>query len=90
VSAQVEDAEDMVDEAIVEHAAAKDLIKQLQEMEPDDELFDAKVKVLGEQVDHHVEEEEKEMFAKVKKSGLDLLALGQEMAMRKQELMDTL
>jgi len=90
VSAQVEDAEDMVDEAIVEHAAAKDLIKQLQEMEPDDELFDAKVKVLGEQVDHHVEEEERDMFAKVKKSGLDLLALGQEMAMRKQELMDTL
>jgi hypothetical protein len=80
----------MVEEAIVEHAAAKDLIKQLQEMEPDDELFDAKVKVLGEQIDHHVEEEEKEMFAKVKKSGLDLLALGQEMAMRKQELMDTL
>jgi hemerythrin superfamily protein len=90
VSAQVEDAEDMVDEAIVEHAAAKDLIKQLQEMEPDDELFDAKVKVLGEQIDHHVEEEEKEMFPKVRKSGLDLLALGQEMAMRKQELMDTL
>jgi hemerythrin superfamily protein len=90
VREQVEDAGDMVDEAVVEHAAAKDLIKQLREMEPDDELFDAKVKVLGEQIDHHVEEEEKEMFAKVKKSGLDLLALGQEMAMRKQELMDTL
>ena len=90
VRAQVEDAEDMVEEAIVEHAAAKDLIKQLQEMDPDDELYDAKVKVLGEQVDHHVEEEEKEMFPKAKKSGLDLLALGQEMAMRKQELMATL
>jgi hemerythrin superfamily protein len=90
VRAQVEDAEGMVDEAIVEHAAAKDLIKQLQEMDPDDELYDAKVKVLGEQVDHHVKEEEDEMFSKVKKSGLDLLALGQEMAMRKQELMDTL
>jgi hemerythrin superfamily protein len=86
----IEEGEDMVDEAVVEHAAAKDLIQQLQEMEPDDELFDAKVKVLGEQVDHHVEEEEKEMFPKVKKSGLDLLALGQEMAMRKQELMSTL
>jgi hemerythrin superfamily protein len=90
VREQIEDGEDMVDEAVVEHAAAKDLIQQLQEMEPDDELFDAKVKVLGEQIDHHVEEEEKEMFPKVKKSGLDLLALGQEMAMRKQELMDTL
>jgi hemerythrin superfamily protein len=90
VREQIEDGEDMVDEAVVEHAAAKDLIQQLQEMDPDDELFDAKVKVLGEQIDHHVEEEEKEMFPKVKKSGLDLLALGQEMAMRKQELMDTL
>jgi hemerythrin superfamily protein len=90
VRGQIEDGEDMVDEAVVEHAAAKDLIQQLQEMDPDDELFDAKVKVLGEQIDHHVEEEEKEMFPKVKKSGLDLLALGQEMAMRKQELMDTL
>lgn len=90
VREQIEDGEDMVDEAVVEHAAAKDLIQQLQEMDPEDELFDAKVKVLGEQIDHHVEEEEKEMFPKAKKSGLDLLALGQEMAMRKQELMDTL
>ena len=88
--AKGEDAEDMVDEAIVEHASAKDLIKQLQEMQPDDDLYDAKVKVLGEQVDHHVEEEEKEMFVKAKKSGLDLLALGQEMALRKQELLSTL
>jgi len=86
----IEDGEDMVDEAVVEHAAAKDLIKQLQEMQPDDELYEAKVKVLGEQIEHHVQEEEKEMFPKVRKSGLDLLALGQEMAMRKQELMSTL
>jgi len=80
----------MVDEAVVEHASAKDLIKQLQEMQPDDDLYDAKVKVLGEQIDHHVQEEEKEMFPKAKKSGLDLMALGQEMALRKQELMSTL
>lgn len=89
-AANVEEGEDMVDEAVVEHAAAKDLIQQLQEMQPDDELYDAKVKVLSEQIEHHVKEEEKEMFPKVKKSGLDLLALGQEMAMRKQELMSTL
>ena len=88
--AKGEDAEDMVDEAVVEHASAKDLIKQLQEMQPDDDLYDAKVKVLGEQIDHHVQEEEKEMFAKARKSGLDLLALGQEMALRKQELLSTL
>jgi hemerythrin superfamily protein len=89
-AAHVEEGEDMVDEAIVEHAAAKDLIKQLQEMQPDDDLYDAKVKVLSEQIEHHVKEEEKEMFPKAKKAGLDLLALGQEMALRKQELMSTL
>lgn len=86
----IEDGEDMVDEAVVEHASAKDLIRQLQEMQPDDELYDAKVKVLGEQIEHHVEEEEKEMFPKARKSGLDLVVLGQEMAMRKQELLATL
>ncbi len=89
-AANVEEGEDMVDEAIVEHASAKDLIKQLQEMQPDDDLYDAKVKVLSEQIEHHVKEEEKEMFPKAKKAGLDLLALGQEMALRKQELMSTL
>jgi hemerythrin-like domain-containing protein len=80
------DAEDMVDEAVVEHASAKDLIAQLQEMDPEDELYDAKVKVLSEQIEHHVGEEEKEMFPKARKSGLDLDALGQEMAARKDEL----
>lgn len=90
VRAKIEEGEDLVDEAIVEHASAKDLIQQLQEMQPDDELYDAKVKVLSEQIEHHVKEEEQEMFPKAKKSGLDLLALGQEMALRKQELMATL
>jgi hemerythrin-like domain-containing protein len=85
----VKEAEDKLDEAVVEHASAKDLIAQIQEMDPDDELYDAKVKVLSEQVEHHVEEEEKEMFPMVKKSGLDLAALGQEMAGRKEELAAT-
>jgi hemerythrin-like domain-containing protein len=80
------EAEDKLDEAIVEHASAKDLIAQIQEMEADDDLYDAKVKVLCEQVQHHVEEEEKEMFPMAKKSGLDLAALGQEMAAREKEL----
>jgi hemerythrin superfamily protein len=73
--------EDLLDEAEVEHASAKDLIAQIQEMDSSDPLFDAKVKVLGEYVNHHVEEEEKEMFPKVKKAKqLDLDALGEEMA----------
>ena len=80
------DTEDMVDEAVVEHASAKDLIAQLQEMDPEDDLYDAKVKVLSEQIEHHVGEEEGEMFPKPRKSGLDLAALGQEMALRKDEL----
>jgi hemerythrin-like domain-containing protein len=83
----IKQAEDTVDEAVVEHASAKDLIAQIQEMDPEDELYDAKVKVLSEQVEHHVKEEEKEMFPMVKKSPLDLAALGQEMAARKEELL---
>ena len=81
------DADDMLDEALVEHASAKDLIAQLQEMDADDELYDAKVKVLSEQIEHHVGEEEKEMFPKAKKAGLDLVALAEEMATRKEELL---
>jgi hemerythrin superfamily protein len=80
------DAADMLDEAVVEHAGAKDLIAQIDEMDPEDDLYDAKVKVLGEQVEHHVGEEEGEMFPVAKKAKLDLVALGAEMAMRKEEL----
>ena len=53
---------DLVDEAEVEHAAAKDLIAQIKDMSPEDDLYDAKVKVLSEQIDHHVEEGEGETF----------------------------
>jgi hemerythrin-like domain-containing protein len=77
--------DDMMNEAEVEHAAAKDLIEQLRGMDPSDELYDAKVTVLSEQIDHHVEEEEKEMFPKVKKAKLDLEALGEQM----QEMKDS-
>jgi hemerythrin superfamily protein len=78
--------EDLVDEADVEHATAKDLIEQIQDSSPDDALYDAKVKVLGEYIDHHVKEEEGEIFPKAKKGGLDVDALGAEIAARKAEL----
>jgi len=81
-----EETEDMVDEAIVEHASAKDLIAQIMEMDPGDDLYDAKVKVLGELVEHHVQEEEEEMFPKTRKLKLDLKALGQEMKARQMEI----
>ncbi|PWF43658.1 hemerythrin domain-containing protein [Massilia glaciei] len=84
--AGVKGADELLDEAIVEHASAKELIAQLQEMDPEDELYDAKVKVLAEQIEHHVKEEEKEMFPMVRKAKLDLEALGQEITQRKEEL----
>jgi len=82
-----EDA-DLVDEADVEHASAKELIAQIEAGTPDDDLYDAKVKVLGEYIDHHVKEEEGEMFPKIRKSDLDLDALGEAIAERKAELME--
>jgi len=78
---------DLLDEAEVEHASAKDLIAQIQSMTPADELYDAKVKVLGEYVVHHVEEEEGELFPRCKKAGMDLAGLGAALAERKSELM---
>ncbi len=75
-----------MDEALVEHAGAKDLVAQLQQMQADDELFDAKVTVLGEQIDHHVKEEEGDMFPKAKKAKLDLAELGATMEVRRQEV----
>lgn len=83
----IEDS-DLMDEALVEHAGAKDLIAQLQEMDPEDDLYDAKVTVLGEQIDHHVEEEEGDMFPKAKKAKVDTVALGAEMQDQKEALME--
>lgn len=79
--------EDMLNEAEVEHASAKDLIEQIQALKPSDPMYDAKVTVLGEYIEHHVEEEEKEMFPKVKKAKLDLEALGEEMNRLKEAQM---
>jgi hemerythrin superfamily protein len=82
--------EDLMDEALVEHAGAKELIAQLEEASPDDDLYDAKVTVLGEQIDHHVKEEEGEMFPKAKKAKLDTEALGAKMLKRKSALLQTM
>lgn len=81
------DDEDIVDEAVVEHAGIKELVEELQAMEPSDELFDAKVNVLKEYVEHHVKEEEEELFPKVKKaSDFDEDDVGAQLADRKEEL----
>lgn len=78
---------DLVDEADVEHASAKDLIAQIQSMSPGEDLYDAKVTVLGEYVSHHVEEEQDELFPKVKKAGMDTKAIGEQLFERKESLM---
>ena len=83
------DATDLVDEADVEHATAKDLIAQLEASSPeDDDHFDAKVKVLGEYINHHVEEEEGELFPKVKRAKVDTATLGEQIAARKAEILE--
>jgi hemerythrin-like domain-containing protein len=78
---------ELVPEATVEHDSVKDLISQVEGLEPDGEMYDAKVKVMGEYVKHHVKEEQTEMFPKAKKTNLDMKQLGAEMAERKQQLM---
>lgn len=78
---------DMLAEAEVEHAGAKDLIAQLNGMDQADEMFDAKVKVLGEYIDHHVKEERNEIFPKARANRkLDLVTMRDEIAARKEEL----
>jgi hemerythrin superfamily protein len=81
--------EDIHHEAEVEHAGAKQLIAQIEGSSPQDDYFDAKVKVLSEMIKHHVREEEKRagMFAKARQSDMDLEALGEQLATRKMELM---
>ncbi|MES2561096.1 MAG: hemerythrin domain-containing protein [Pseudomonadota bacterium] len=81
------DDEDLMDEADVEHAGAKSLIAQLKTMDPEDDHYDAKVTVLGEYIDHHVKEEQDEMFPKAKKRKVDIAALGQQIMKRKKELL---
>lgn len=81
--------EDLLKESYVEHDGAKVLIAEIIKGEPSDEFYDAKVKVLQEEIEHHVEEEERRMdglFAQAKKAGLDLDVLGADLAARKEQL----
>jgi len=83
-------SDDDLDEAYVEHDGAKVLINEIEAGGPDDDFYDAKVKVLQEQIEHHVEEEEKargNLFQQARAADVDLEALGRRMAERKEELM---
>jgi hypothetical protein len=81
--------QDMLDEAYVEHDGAKVLIAELREGKPEEEYFDAKVKVLSEEIKHHVKEEEGSdgLFAQIKATDADMEALGMELSDRKTELL---
>lgn len=87
VKGQVED--DMLDEAYVEHDGAKMMIGEILAGTPDDDFYDAKVKVLSEEIKHHVKEEEQRdgIFAQAKKAGVDMMELGGQLAARKAALM---
>lgn len=78
--------EETVNEAVVEHASAKNLMAQLEGMRPDDSYYDAKVKVLEEMIAHHLEEEETEFFPECRKSEMDLKTVGEQLKARKAEL----
>ncbi|MEA3054018.1 MAG: hypothetical protein QOG72_2921 [Sphingomonadales bacterium] len=83
-------SDDDLDEAYVEHDGAKVLINEIEAGGPDEDYYDAKVKVLQEQIEHHVEEEEKSrgnLFQQARATDVDLEALGRQMAARKEELM---
>jgi hypothetical protein len=85
---KIEDAD--LDEAYVEHDGAKVLINDIEAGSPDDQFYEAKVKVLKEEIEHHIKEEEKErdnIFTQARKTDVDLDALGVQMAARKAELM---
>lgn len=79
--------DELVPEAIVEHDTLKSLIAQVEGVEPDGEMYDARVKVMSEYVKHHVKEEQGEMFPKAQKTRLDLDELGEMIMQRKEELM---
>ena len=81
--------DDLLDEAQVEHDGAKKMIAEIEAMQPGDDLYDAKVKVLGEYIKHHVKEEEQPggIFAQAKRGDVDLDAMGERLKARKEELM---
>jgi hemerythrin-like domain-containing protein len=83
---QQEEGQDLLNEAAVEHQTLKDIIGRLEMAPTSDPLYDAGVKVLSEYVKHHVREEENELFPKVRSSDMDLQAIGEQLAQRKQQL----
>ena len=78
---------DLIDEALVEHSTVKNLIGEIEAMEVGEELYDAKIRVLGEMVKQHIKEEEEELFPELQSTKMDLDAVGKVLAERKEDLM---
>jgi hemerythrin superfamily protein len=81
---------DLIDEAVVEHATVKNLINEIEEMKFGEDLYDAKVRVLGEMVKQHIREEEDELFPEVESAKMDVQAVGEKLVKRKDELLSEL
>ncbi|GAC1603071.1 MAG: hemerythrin domain-containing protein [Ramlibacter sp.] len=78
--------DDLLDDAEVEHARARELIAQILSMQPEHEIYDAKVTVLGEYIEHHAKQESQAMFPEIRKCGIDLGLLGDQLRVRRKEL----
>ncbi|EKE29758.1 MAG: hypothetical protein ACD_2C00104G0001 [uncultured bacterium (gcode 4)] len=85
VRESIKEASELLDQANVEHKSAKDLISDIKSMSVDDPLFDSSVKVLSEQIEHHLMEEEWELFPMVRKSNIDIVSLWRQMLEMKQK-----
>jgi hypothetical protein len=80
--------DDLIDEAIVEHATVKNLVAEIEKMKVGDELYDAKMRVLGEMVKRHIREEEEELFPELQSTTMNLDAIGKDLSERKEQLME--
>ncbi|HEY2630460.1 MAG TPA: hemerythrin domain-containing protein [Usitatibacter sp.] len=81
-----DDAQDMMNEAVVEHVGAKDLIEEIEDGRASDPMTRARFLVLAEHIGLHVREEESRMFPKLRRSSMDMEEVGRQLAARKQEL----
>jgi hemerythrin superfamily protein len=81
------DDKDLINEALIEHQAAKDLIEEIESADAGDPMIEARMQVLSEQIAHHVQEEENELFPEVQAAEIDLMGLGARLFERRQEVM---
>ena len=89
LAAEALDNPGLITESKMEHAATKQLIKELESLDADEDLYDAKVLALSKHINHHIEKEEREMFFQMKRTDLDLLAIGDEIRSKREQIRAT-